>query len=173
MRRGSHPATGHGQPGNDAANRDFHGGCAVDFGAGKFLMDLSEAYNARDRERLGSKFALEDPRFCIFEEFFGELLHGEDYRRILSLTGEARGVMSFEELDSRIYGQFALVHAIQKISEGAAEAGGDESLIRVTFFIALEDGKPKILSGHSSSMMLCFPKRETFIRWRRLGQVDR
>lgn len=145
----------------------------MDFDPGKFFMNLSDAYNARDRERLGSMFALEDPRFCIFEEFSGELLYAEDYRGILSLAGEATGVMSFEVLDSRMYGEFALVHAIQKVHDSTAEPGKEESHVRATFLISVREGEPCILSGHFSSMMLCFPKRETAIRWRKLGQADR
>lgn len=173
VRHDSPSATGSGQPKTDAANRDSHGGCAMDFDGGTFLMNLSDAYNARDREKLGSLFALEDPRFCIFEEFSGELLYAEDYRKILSLAEEGTGMMSFEALDSRMYGDFALVHAIQKVYDGSAEPGKEESHVRATFFISLREGKPRILSGHFSSMMLCFPKRETAIRWHKLGQAGR
>lgn len=139
------------------------------FEARTFLADLSYAYNVHDLEAFRSFFALDDPRFCIFEEFSGELLYAEDYERILCLAEEATGAMSFEVLDSRVYGDFALLHAIQKIEDPTAHQENDASVIRVTFFLSLRGEKPRVLSGHYSSMMLCFPKRETVIRWRKLG----
>ena len=144
-------------------------GHAMRFEARTFLADLSYAYNVHDLETFCSFFALDDPRFCIFEEFSGELLYGGDYERILSLAEEATGAMSFEVLDSRVYGDFALVHAIQKIEDPTAGTGREESVIRVTLFLSLREGKPRVLTGHFSSMMLCFPKAETVIRWRKLG----
>lgn len=141
----------------------------MEFEARTFLANLSYAYNVHDLETFRSFFALDDPRFCIFEEFSGELLYAADYERIVSLSEEATGAMSFEVLDSRVYGDFVLIHAIQKIEDPTAGPGREESVIRVTLFLTLRGGTPQILSGHFSSMMLCFPKRETVIRWPRLG----
>jgi hypothetical protein len=146
-------------------------GHAMGFEARTFLADLSYAYNVHDLKTFRSFFALDDPRFCIFEEFSGELLYAGDYERILSLAEEATGAMSFEVLDSRVYGDFALVHALQKIEDPMAWPGKEESVIRVTLFLAMREGTPRILSGHLSSMMLCFPKVETVIRFRNLGKV--
>jgi hypothetical protein len=139
------------------------------FEARTFLADLSYAYNVHDLKTFRSFFALDDPRFCIFEEFSGELIYAGDYERILSFAEEATGAMSFEVLDSRVYGDFALVHALQKIEDPAAWPGKKESVIRVTLFLTMREGTPRILSGHFSSMMLCFPKTETVIRFRNLG----
>lgn len=141
----------------------------VKFDGGTFLATLADAYNARDAVRLCSFFALDDPRFCIFEEFSGELLYGDDYRRILSLAEESTGVMSFEELSCSLYGEYALLHAIQWIREKGSGKGSEEAGIRATLFISLGERVPRILSGHFSSLMLCFPKRETAIRWRSRG----
>ena len=134
------------------------------FEARTFLADLSYAYNVHDLETFLSFFALDDPRFCIFEEFSGELLYAGDYERILSLVEGATGAMSFEVLDSRVYGNFALLHALQKVEDPTAGPGKEETVIRVTLFLTLRGGAPRILSGHFSSMMLCFPKAETVIR---------
>lgn len=139
------------------------------FDARTFLADLSYAYNVRDLDTFRSFFALDDPRFCIFEEFSGELLYAWEYERILSLAEEATGTMSFDVLDSCVFGNYALVHAIQKIEDSTAGPGKEESLIRATLFLTLKGGTPRILSGHFSSMMLCFPKTETVIRWRNLA----
>lgn len=138
--------------------------------AHQFLAELAKAYNKRDRAALFSFFALDDPRFCMFEEFSGELLHAWNYAQILSTVGEATGSMSFEVLDSRRYGEYLLVHAIQRIEEQTGRRENEEAVIRVTLFVSMREGAPRILSGHFSSMMLCFPKRETVIRWSRMGE---
>jgi len=138
--------------------------------AQQFLAELAKAYNDRNPKRLCSLFALDDPRFCIFEEFSGELLHAWGYGQILSTVEEATGTMSFEVLDSCRYGDYLLVHAIQRIEDHPGRPNQEESIIRVTLFLSLQGGHPRILSGHFSSMMLCFPKRETVLRWRRVGE---
>lgn len=139
----------------------------MNFDGGKFLAELADAYNARDAKRLCSFFALDDHRFCLFEEFSEELLYGGDYKQLLALTEKATGVMSFEVLDCRVYGEYAVIHAIQWIKDDRDKNGSEHPRIRVTLFVALGGKAPRILSGHHSSMMLCFPKRETAIRWRK------
>jgi hypothetical protein len=156
-------------PGTISVTGGSDEGHAMRFEARTFLADLSYAYNVHDLETFRSLFALDDPRFCIFEEFSGELLYAEDYDRIISLADEATGAMSFDVLDSRVYGDFALVHALQKIEDPTAWPNKDEYVIRVTLFLTMREGTPRILSGHFSSMMLCFPKAETVIRFRNLG----
>jgi hypothetical protein len=154
--------------GSDVSMR-FHERYAMVFDGGKFLSDIAEAYNARDAKWMQSFFALDDDRFRIFEEFSGYLLSGEDFKRILSLAEEATGVMFFEELDCRVYGEYALLHAIQRVVGKTDGKGSEETRIRATLFVSIGDRPPRILTGHFSSMMLCFPKRETVIRWPRLG----
>lgn len=136
----------------------------------KFLEELADAYNSRNPKALSAFFALDDPRFRIFEEFSGELMNSWGYAQILSMVEEATGTMSFELLDSCRYGDFLLLHAIQRIEESPPRKEREESIVRVTLFLSLQGGYPKILSGHYSSMMLCFPKRETVIRWRGMGE---
>jgi ketosteroid isomerase-like protein len=153
--------------GSDGSKR-FHERYAMEFDGGKFLSEMAEAYNTRDAMRLYSFFALDDHRFCLFEEFSGELLYGGDYKQILSLAEEATGVMFFEELDCRVYGEYAILHAIQRVVHETGGKGSEEAQIRATLFVSLEGRAPRILTGHFSSMMLCFPKRETVIRWPRL-----
>jgi len=142
----------------------------MDQEARKFLADLADAYNQRDPAAFCSCFALEDPRFCLFEEFSGELLHAWAYAEILTSVEEATGTMSFELLDSCRYGDFSLLHAIQRIRHRHGREKNEDAVIRVTLFLSLQGDRPRILSGHFSSMMLCFPKRETVIRWRKMAE---
>jgi len=138
--------------------------------ARQFLANLADAYNRRDPAAYCSCFALEDPRFCLFEEFSGELLQAWSYAQILTSVEESTGTMSFELLDSCRYGDFSLLHAIQRIRHRHGRQKTEDAVIRVTLFLSLQGGKPRILSGHFSSMMLCFPKRETVIRWRKMAE---
>ena len=48
-----------------------------------FLARYADAYNSRDPETLRSFFALEDPRFAVFEDFSEKLFDGETYGAIL------------------------------------------------------------------------------------------
>lgn len=138
--------------------------------ARQFLSDMASAYNDRDPVLLRSYFALEDPRFCLFEEFTGELIYGWEYAQILSSVAEATGTMSFETLDSCRYGDHVLVHAIQRIEDRSGEGQSEVSIVRATLFLSLQGGTPRVLTGHFSSMMLCFPKRETVMRWPKMGE---
>lgn len=78
-------------------------------------------------------------------------------------------MMSFDLLDSCRYGEYSLVHAIQRIGNRHGRQRSEDAVIRATLFLSLQGARPKILSGHFSSMMLCFPKRETVIRWRKMA----
>jgi len=138
--------------------------------ARQFLVNLANAYNQRDPVAYCSCFALDDPRFCLFEEFSGDLLYAWAYAQILTSVEEATGTMSFELLDSSRYGEFSLIHAIQRISHSHRRRRSDDAVIRATLFLSHQGGKYRILSGHFSSMMLCFPKQETVIRWRKMAE---
>jgi len=138
--------------------------------ARQVLANLADAYNRRDPAAFCSCFALDDPRFCLFEEFSGELLQAWAYAPILTSVEEATGTMSFELLDSCRYGEFMLLHAIQRISHNQPTRKRDDAVIRATLFLSHSGGRYRILSGHFSSMMLCFPKQETVIRWRKMAE---
>jgi len=125
-----------------------------------FLVNLANAYNQRDPVAYCSCFALDDPRFCLFEEFSGDLLYAWAYAQILTSVEEATGR----------YGEFSLIHAIQRISHSHRRRRSDDAVIRATLFLSHQGGKYRILSGHFSSMMLCFPKQETVIRWRKMAE---
>ena len=119
-----------------------------------FLVRYADAFNARDPETLRTFFALDDPRFAVFEDFSGDLFDGETYSAILEAAFDATGEMSFELLRSDRFGDFAVIHAIQKlVDEDEEEAGGPlEALIRATMWVAVSSGEGRIVSAHFSSL---------------------
>jgi hypothetical protein len=145
------------------------GGRAMEFDTGRFLAEYAAAYNARDPRRLCELFALDDPRFSVFEEFSGELIGGSVYGGMLDSVADACGEMSFELLSSHRFGEFRLVYAIQRVAPRKGDPGAGEGSIRATLWISLAGTRPKIVSAHFSSMMLCFPKRATVLPVRKSG----
>lgn len=127
-----------------------------------FLARYADAYNARDPESLRSFFALEDPRFAVFEDFSEKLFDGEAYGVILEAAFDATGEMAFELLRCDTFGDFATVHAIQKIVDVDEEGGIGEALIRATLLVSLAGVEPRAVSAHFSSLpasdeACCFP----------------
>lgn len=117
-----------------------------------FLGRYAEAFNARDPDSLRSFFALEDPRFSVFEDFSGKLLDGPSYGVILESVFDATGEMSFELLRCDTFGDLATVHAIQKIVDPDEEGQFGEVLIRATLLVSLANGEPAIVSAHFSTL---------------------
>src|SRR5512139_2985185 len=117
-----------------------------------FLARYADAYNARDPETLRSFFDLEDPRFSVFEDFSDKLFDGEAYGVILEAAFDATGEMAFELLRCDTFGEFATVHAIQKIVDRDEEGGIVEALIRATLLINLGGGEPRVASAHFSTL---------------------
>jgi hypothetical protein len=124
----------------------------MSFDVPSFLAAYADAYNQRDPERMRSLFALDDPRFAVFEDFSGELFDGELYGVMLESAFDATGTMSFELLRSDEFGDFTVVHAIQKLVEQDEEEGLLEAIIRATLWIGLSDGKPHVVAAHFSSL---------------------
>jgi len=85
------------------------------FDPDRFLTRYADAYNGRDPEKLRTFFALDDPRFAVFEDFSEDLFDGETYAAILEGAFDASGEMSFELLRCDRFDDFAIIHAIQKI----------------------------------------------------------
>lgn len=137
------------------------------FDAATFLAQYADAYNSRDVSALRQLFALGDPRFTVFEEFYGDLICGGAYESILESAGDAVGRMSFQVLTCGTFGSHALLHAIQKIEEPGEARGLDEFLTRVSMCIDLSGERPRIVSAHFSSMLLCFPKPGSIFHWRK------
>ncbi len=117
-----------------------------------FLARYAESYNARDPEGLRSFFALEDPRFSVFEDYSEKLFDGQAYDLVLEGTFDAAGEMSFELLRCDTFGEFATVHAIEKLAGTDEEGGAAEILIRATLLVSLASGKSRIVSAHFSAL---------------------
>ena len=117
-----------------------------------FLARYADAYNSRDPEALRTFFALEDPRFAVFEDFSGKLFDGEAYGVILESVFDATGEMGFELLRCDTFGDFATVHAIQKIVDRDEEGEIAEVFIRATLLVSLAGEGPKVASAHFSTV---------------------
>ncbi len=117
-----------------------------------FLARYADAFNARDPDALRSSFALEDPRFSVFEDFSDRLFDGEAYRAILEGVFDATGEMSFELLRCDTFGDLATVHAIQKLVDGDEAGRVGEAFIRATLLVSLAGGSPKVVSAHFSAL---------------------
>jgi hypothetical protein len=124
----------------------------MDFDPQVFIAQYADAYNARDPEALRSFFALDDPRFGIFEDYAGVLFDGETYGTILEAAFDATAEMSFEMLRCDRFDDFAVVHAIQKLSEMDDEEGIAEALIRATLWVSTSRGAPRIVTAHFSRL---------------------
>jgi hypothetical protein len=124
----------------------------MNFDPQEFLLQYADAYNARDPEALRSCFALEDPRFGIFEDYAGVLFDGETYGAVLEAAFDATAEMSFELLRCDRFDDFAVIHAIQKLSDRDDEEGIAEALIRATLWVSISHGPPRIVTGHFSRL---------------------
>src|SRR4030067_2719750 len=100
------------------------GRTGMGFDPDMFLTRYADAFNARDPEKLRTFFSLDDPRFPVFEDFSKDLFAGETYGAILEGTFDASGEMSFELLRCDRFGDFAIIHSIQKIVDEEEEEGG-------------------------------------------------
>ncbi len=119
-----------------------------------FLTHYADAFNARDPERLRTFFALDDPRFAVFEDSSEDLFDGETYAAILEGAFDASGEMSFELLRCDRFGDFAIVHAIQKIVDEDEEGGGalTEALGRATMWVAVSGEEGRVIAAHFSCL---------------------
>lgn len=127
-----------------------------------FLSRYADAFNARDPEALRSLFALEDPRFAVFEDFSGKLFDGEAYGAILEAAFDATAEVGFELLRCDSFGDFATVHAIQKIVDRDEAGAIGEALVRSTLLVSVAGAEPRIVSAHFSTVpaedeACCFP----------------
>ena len=136
-----------GKQGKDGRSR-------MGFDPDMFLTRYADAFNARDPEKLRTFFALDDPRFAVFEDFSKDLFDGETYGAILEGTFDASGEMSFELLRCDRFGDFAIVHSIQKIVDEEEEEGGvlAESLVRATMWVTVPGEKARVVVAHFSSL---------------------
>ncbi len=124
-----------------------------------FLTQYADAFNARDPEALQSFFALDDPRFSVFEDFSDKLFDGEGYRVILEGVFDASGEMSFDLLRCDTFGELATVHAIQRLVDTNEEGEAVEAVIRATLIVSLAGGNPRVVSAHFSTLP---PSDESF-----------
>ena len=115
-----------------------------------FLARYAEAFNTRDPDGLRSLFALDDPRFSVFEDFSEKLFDGEAYGAVLEGVFDATGEMSFDLLRCDTFGDLATVHAVQKLVETSEEGESAEILIRATLLVSLAGGESRVVSAHFS-----------------------
>ncbi len=123
------------------------------FDPDRFLTHYADAFNGRDPEKLRAFFALDDPRFAVFEDFSEELFDGESYGVVLEGAFDATGEMSFELLRCDRFGDFAIIHAIQKVldEDGEGENMFVEAQIRATMWVLLSGEGPRVVAAHFSS----------------------
>jgi hypothetical protein len=123
------------------------------FDPDRFLTHYSDAFNARDPEKLRSFFALDDPRFTVFEEISEEVFNGDSYGAILEGAFDATGEMSFELLRCYRFGDFAIIHAFQNIVDEDEEDEDVfvEARIRATMWVALSGERARVVAAHFSS----------------------
>jgi hypothetical protein len=115
-----------------------------------FLARYADAYNSRDPDALRSFFALDDPRFGVFEDYAGVLFDGEAYGAILEAVFDATAEMSFDLLRCDRFDDFAVVHAMQKVVEKDEDEGIGEALIRATLWVSIAGDQPRIVTAHFS-----------------------
>lgn len=119
------------------------------FDPDRFLTRYADAFNGRDLEKLRTFFALEDPRFAVFDEYTERFFDGETYAAILEEVFDATEEMSFELLRCDRFGDFAIIHANQKIVDEAGEQEGVmiESRIRASMWVILSGGEPRVVAA--------------------------
>ena len=135
-----------GKAGKDGRER-------VRFDPDRFLMNYADAFNGRDPEKLQSFFALDDPRFAVFEDISEDLFNGTSYGVLLERAFDATGEMSFELLRCDRFGDFAIIHAIQKIVDEDNEDEGVivEAQVRATMWVVLSGEEARVVAAHFSS----------------------
>lgn len=123
------------------------------FDPDRFLMYYADAFNGRDPEKLQSFFALDDPRFAVFEDISEDLFNGNSYGALLEGAFDAMGEMSFELLRCDRFGDFAIIHALQKIVDEDNEDEGVivEAQIRATMWVVLSGEEARVVASHFSS----------------------
>jgi len=119
------------------------------FDPDKFLTHYADAFNGRDPERLRTFFALDDPRFSVFEEYTEKLFDGETYGAILEGAFDATEEMSFDLLRCDRFGDFAIIHADQNIVD---EVGGEEGVllearIRASMWVVLSGEEARVVAA--------------------------
>lgn len=124
------------------------------FDPDRFLTRYADAFNGRDPDKLRTFFALDDPRFSVFEDFSDDLFDGETYAVILEGAFDATGEMSFDLVRCDRFGDFAIVHAIQKIVE---EDEGQENVVeenasRATMWVQISGEEGRVLAAHFSTL---------------------
>lgn len=124
----------------------------MNFDPETFLTGYAAAYNARDPEALRSFFAVDDPRFAVFEDFSGKLFDGETYAVILEAAFDASAEMSYELIRCDTFGELATVHAVQKLVDKDETDAVVEAFIRATLLISLSGGTPRVVSAHFSTV---------------------
>ena len=119
------------------------------FDPDSFLTRYADAFNGRDPEKLRTFFALEDPRFAVFDEYTERFFDGETYAAILEEAFDATEEMSFELLRCDRFGDFAIIHANQKIIDEAGEHEGFliESRSRASMWVTLSGGEPRVVAA--------------------------
>lgn len=124
------------------------------FDPDRFLMHYADAFNGRDPERLRTFFALDDSRFAVFEDYSEELLDGETYDVILEGAFDATGEMSFDLLRCDRFGDFAIIHAVQRIvdEEEEEDHATVESRSRATMWVAISEEGARVVAAHFSAM---------------------
>jgi hypothetical protein len=124
----------------------------VRFDPDRFLMCYADAFNGRDPEKLRTFFALDDPRFAVFEDISKDLFNGDSYGALLEGAFDATGEMSCELLRCDRFGDFAIIHAIQKIVDEDNEDEGVivEARIRATMWVILSGEEARVVAAHFS-----------------------
>jgi hypothetical protein len=117
-----------------------------------FLTHYADAFNGRNLEKLREFFALDDPRFAVFEDLSEELFNGDNYGDVLEGAFDATGEMSFELLRCDRFGDFAIIHAIQKILDEDGEGDGVfvEARFRTTMWVVFSGGTARVVAAHFS-----------------------
>ena len=117
-----------------------------------FLSHYADAFNGRNLEELRKFLALDDPRFAVFEDISEELFTGDSYGAALEGAFDASGEMSFDLLRCDRFGDFAIIHAIQKIVDEGEEGEGVfvEARFRTTMWVVFKGGMARVVAAHFS-----------------------
>jgi ketosteroid isomerase-like protein len=117
-----------------------------------FLTHYADAYNGRNLEKLREFLALDDPRFAVFEDISEKLFNRESYGAALEGAFDATGEMSFELLRCDRFGDFAIIHAIQKIVDEDEEGEGVfvEARFRTTMWVVFKGGVARVVAANFS-----------------------
>ncbi|HSG26995.1 MAG TPA: hypothetical protein VLA34_00845 [Candidatus Krumholzibacterium sp.] len=117
-----------------------------------FLTHYADAFNGRNLEKLREFLALDDPRFAVFEDISEKLFNGDSYGAVLEGAFDATGEMSFELLRCDRFGDFAIIHAIQKILDEDGEGDGVfvEARFRTTMWVVFSGGTARVVAAHFS-----------------------